>query len=346
MKLHNGPFTIAEGESLTGFHLRCDYIANHANLVDNIRHKDDVWQIAAYPHRLLPIPNYQLDLHHLLSKHTAFPLHKLCSKSTFKLEMLRFSMKIVNRTEVFAMLHKFSRWSELKFCPDCFKAQIQQYGYNWLLRDWNLPLVECCSVHKKILISYQCLCRKISSVSLLSNLFSGLCNKCYCDVWLSNEPKRASRKQSQIEKWVSELASMPAFYLTNAAQRRLLEVVFTRVNVSSRSERLRVEAVANTYFHHLKSYKDSKVNLEIRRWTECCYPLSPEIILQILMKVYKKPIEFMEFLRSTGQEGYIDNYLLAKKKDLCETYNFFDSLDFNINQPRFNGDGRYLKLIL
>lgn len=79
-----------------------------------------------------------------------------------------------------------NRRTQLRYCPECFKLQIKEYGLSWFKLDWLTT--ERCNIHNRRLCHvYECgtpCCNKGTNIlNYIKSAMSGTCELCGASNW-------------------------------------------------------------------------------------------------------------------------------------------------------------------
>jgi len=97
------------------------------------------------------------------------------------------------------------RYSTIRFCPECFKAQARLYGFAFYKVEWQFPFAICCEKHGCYLKSVRCnQCGyRPTVVQCLQRTSRRTCGSCGSDQWISTQFKPKG-KESQRQEWVTD----------------------------------------------------------------------------------------------------------------------------------------------
>jgi hypothetical protein len=306
----------------------------------NVERRLGDFYVTSFPNVLLSSKDIGVNTERLLTKHTLFPIISFFSKLDAKVKILKHVMNIAKRNHAFKAYHLTLRWRKLQFCPECFREQLLEYGFCWMLINWELPLTECCTKHKIKLQTYNCNCdfKSLNFSVLIANLLSGTCKKCRYNCWPTNQNK-ATRKQLKISKWMEDFFKLEPLYLSQAIHKSLLEYIKAQ-SLKQRKTLLRY------YFPRYGELKKTTIETELEKWSALNFPVLPEILFRVLIQCFETPNELRDFIFSSGREYYLDAYEVDKLKYLNENYLFTERYTLNPTRPFNYGSGRYFKIVL
>lgn len=338
---------IAPNENVTWFHIRKSYSNDLEILEYSLKKVDGEIVSAILPENLNRLIRSGESLDKLLAEHSVYPAIQITSNGSLKLNVFKLSMAMINRSDFLKLASKQLHWASLKYCPKCFLKQIKDHGFNWILRDWSLPLVNTCAFHKAKLVTYQCECnlQQLSVKELLVNLFSGNCRKCSCSVW-PETLKKASVKQHNICTWMTAFVNLEPIYISNAVHRTLLAEIKKSVGLECRKDDEFAYAILRHYFPRYGNRGKQFLLLEIKKWIRSIFPINTEVFFSVLIQHFSTVDDFLNFINASGQRVYLDNYELNKKDNFYENYDFFEGLSVLDENPDSYGTGRYLKVIV
>lgn len=155
----------------------------------------------------------QIGVDNAITNHTLAPLYQPVSGVNLRaLERSRLT-RAYDKDPGTSMPMSFSSAeilsSNIKHCPMCFSEQVDEFGFPWFKREWQIHKMESCLVHGCLLFS-RCGCgRKGNRSSLSISMLRGYCT--YCDARFS--APNASETDSTYAAWLRNMldANLPTF---------------------------------------------------------------------------------------------------------------------------------------
>lgn len=334
---------IAPFESVSWFHLRVLYKNAESTSTNLLTRVEGKWMLRNFPTEFLQGSVYGKSFSELLESHTIYPSLKLLSEKTLKLVIYKVANKIKHREQLARLLGQSNSFCDVKFCSLCFEEQLKEYGYNWLLRDWQLPLVTCCYKHKIRLNSYNCFCsfEEQTAFSVLSGTLTGVCPKCLCSTW-EVEYEKASLKNLSISKWMVDYAKFKPIYISKAMHKTL----FLRLNGFETATSVSIEESVKKLYPRYGHLGKQEVYRLLRRWSNSEYPIDPEMFFMVVIKKFKTPELFHTYILSLNVPVYLDYFEIGKKADLSEGYRFFEGLTIRNERPSDYAWGRFIRVLI
>ncbi len=118
----------------------------------------------------------------------------------------------------------------VRYCPRCFHEQVAKYGVAYYRRQWEVPYITNCTVHREPLLGIGCpYCGGNDGVADLSRNFEQHCRRCSADLW---QPRglRPTDTSLRTDAWFDELIHHPLPYLSIEQRTQCFQMAADRLD--------------------------------------------------------------------------------------------------------------------
>lgn len=207
--------TLMKEETLSSFLIRSLYVSGTLNLN---RVAEPLFSKTSKEWFLFPLANREfvgvykklfenLSLEEVIRNHTLAPIYKPTSRyldyylarrfmtvsSTFTVLAVRGRGELFNKIEIISTM--------TKFCPLCFSEQVNEFGFTWFKREWQIHLMGECLKHGCSLL-FICSCgKKPTKINEIIALMQGRCEHCDSDPWVNKN----TETRNEYPRWLTNL---------------------------------------------------------------------------------------------------------------------------------------------
>ncbi|MBB1440638.1 TniQ family protein [Shewanella sp. SG41-4] len=299
--------TINEEESLTGFTLRQEFIFTSGVTNSLLKIIGGDRKALNFPKKVEFTGLQNKTMVEVLSMHTVYPLLKYTSDYHLKTELI--DIFIHGYSEQRRALEKqLFQYAELRYCPKCFIDQLRQYGFCWLLRVWQAPLVTACHIHNIKLCKYSCDCidGPFATKNFLVGLFTGSCPECHCNTWTEAYCK-SSLSERRTAKWMSEILMYPPIHLSRAVNLSLVLDFIEKSGINHLSKKEQLDFLTKKCAKQQKSLNEEYLHKQIKAIVNSFkLPLDSKIFYSLAISTFKSASDFYSHINSCGSVGYLN----------------------------------------
>lgn len=120
-------------------------------------------------------------------------------------------------------------YGRIQYCAACCREQINQYGIHYYKREWAIPYVRCCPIHREWLRSPKCHCDEgRERPSLMARFLATRCSDCASDLFQSN-PEHPSAHALKVSSWFSDWLRDPLPYMGPSKIQHCIEQTTSRL---------------------------------------------------------------------------------------------------------------------